>query len=290
MSKRVPRRISRAFAVASVVAVPGIMLMSAGSGCSSSKSDAPTTGIPTEAGAGVARVDAPVEASGPSCPPADPIDATKLPSKPPAIKTNSCTTADLTDFAEFVEGNDDSSTWKASIKNSTCRSCIYGLETAATWAPIVENGTGELVQFNVGGCIAMASGNDACGKAYQQEFECRNEACGDCSPDTASFQKCGVAARNEACKAAVDAVRSICGTKLDAAETACTEKVRYVFEGPIKAQCIGGIGDAGPIAIQVKPTSAIGIFSPRSCSSPVTSSMVRLRRGPPSPAAIVRRV
>jgi hypothetical protein len=130
------------------------------------------------------------------------------------------------------------------VNNPTCRACIFGLETATTWAPLLEDAAGQLVGLNVGGCIAIASSNVNCGKAYQNWFDCRFEACTDCpSGDTAALQKClsDASKAGGACNNAFTAVDTVCtSTVITDAETACTG-TSFVFEGPIKAQCVGGV-------------------------------------------------
>jgi hypothetical protein len=80
----------------------------------------------------------------------------------------------------------------------------------------------------------------ACGNSYQDWFECRFVACAGCDAgDPAALQKCLTAASKGPCKAAFDAVSAVCGDTVVAnAETACNGST-YVFEGPVKSQCIG---------------------------------------------------
>jgi len=93
---------------------------------------------------------------------------------------------------------------------------------------------------NVGGCIGLASGNTVCGKAYQNWSDCRFTACADCNKDEAAA--CLVAANvaGGACEKATTDVIAICGGALSNAEARC-RATTYNFEGPVKAQCIGGV-------------------------------------------------
>jgi hypothetical protein len=129
--------------------------------------------------------------------------------------------------------------WKTSVTNATCKACMFGKESASTWAPLLEDAAGELQRINVGGCIAVASGSVSCGRTYQNWFDCRFEACADCA--SSALQACLTAASKGACKNAIDAVTNTCGdTVITDAETACTG-ASYVFEGSIKALCVGSI-------------------------------------------------
>lgn len=167
------------------------------------------------------------------------VDATTLPYKSPVLSVGACTAANLTALTTYVDGGGTFPGWKTSVP-APCATCIFGRETDALWKPLLENSIGELVAINVGGCIAIASGSDGCGRAYQQWFDCRFEACADCSDgDSAALQKCMAAASKGSCKKAIDAVTLTCGGSVIAdSETAC-DGAKYVFEGPIRAQCIG---------------------------------------------------
>lgn len=168
-----------------------------------------------------------------------PVDATTLPYKSPFVSAGSCTAANLTALTTYVDGGGTFPGWKTSVP-APCATCIFGLETDALWKPILEDGGGNVAGLNVGGCIAVASGSDACGRTYQQWFTCRFEACVDCPDgDSAALQKCLAAASKGSCKKAFDAVSLVCGDPAIAdAETTC-DGMNYVFEGPIRAQCIG---------------------------------------------------
>ena len=154
-----------------------------------------------------------------------------------------CTQAELNSLITYINGNPMATytQWKTSgITNATCRACISGSESASTWAPLLEDATGQLAGLNVGGCIAIASGSATCGKAYQNWFDCRFQACAGCAQ--ASLSACLTAASQAggACVNAVNNVGTVCGSAISAADTAC-QGTSFVFEGAIKAQCIGSI-------------------------------------------------
>jgi hypothetical protein len=251
------------FALASVTALTGLMATVAASGCSSTKTeDGATTDAATPTDA--AKTDAKKPTGDEEEPPASTeckgtteVDATKLPWKAPFVDKGMCTNQELANLVKYVDENDTAkyADWKGSVP-AGCQACIFGKEADAVWKPLLENAKGELVGLNVGGCIAIAAngGNapaagsaaDKCGNSYQNWFDCRFEACADCpSGDTAALQKCLGAASKAGCKKAFDAVSTVCGDQvITDAETAC-DGDKFVFEGPIRAQCIGLASEGG---------------------------------------------
>ncbi len=245
--------VKKLFALASVTALSGLVVAVSAAGCTTTTTEedpvveagATETGTVTPKDAG--KKDVEVDDT-PACPPADEIDATKLPWKSPTKQPGACTQADLDALVAFVstDTSGDTSKWKTSITDAECKACVFAVD-GATWAPLIENAKGQLAMLNVGGCFAIHSGNDACGKAYQNWFDCGFEACGECAgDDSAALNKCRQNANKTACKTAFEDVATVCGDdEVVDAETAC-DGVKYVFEGPIKAQCIG-FGDGGDL-------------------------------------------
>lgn len=236
--------VKKVFALATVTALSGSIGTIAVAGCSSSRaSDTSESGV--DGSGAKPRNDAAdgVDAGASSgCPSIDPIDATQLPWKAPAKMVGSCADKDLADLVDYVAKNSGAQygDWKKSVASAACSSCIFGKETEATWKPLLEDAKGQLVGLNVGGCIAIASGSDTCGQSYQNWFDCRFQACADCpNGDTAALQKCLSAASRGACKTAFNAVTTVCtDAVIGDAETKC-QGSKFVFEGPIRAQCIG---------------------------------------------------
>jgi len=244
--------VKKLFALASVTALTGLIATVAVAGCSSTTvqdtsgdaaaaTDAPKGDATKPKTDGSAEEDTGAPAAG-TCPTLDAIDATALPWKAPTKLTGACTEKELSDLVTYVGANSGAkyADWKKTVSGLSCSSCIFGKETDATWKPLLEDASGQLVGLNVGGCIAIASGNEKCGQSYQNWFDCRFEACTDCpNGDTAALQKCLAAASKGACKKAFDDAGTVCGdTAIGDAETACKGD-KFVFEGPIKAQCIG---------------------------------------------------
>jgi hypothetical protein len=234
------------FALASVTALSGLMGAVSLGGCSSTRAEGGAGSVP-EAGTDGSNAkgdaaDGTDAAASNTCPSQDPIDASQLPWKSPTKMVGSCVDKDLSDLVAYVDMNSMATyaDWKKSVASGACNSCIFGKDTDATWKPLLEDAKGQLVGLNVGGCIAIASGSDKCGQAYQNWFDCRFQACADCpNGDTAALQKCLSAASKGACKPAFNAVTTVCtDTVIGEAEGKC-QGSKFVFEGPIKAQCIG---------------------------------------------------
>lgn len=243
--------VKKLFALASVTALTGLIGTAAVAGCSSTTN--PDTATNDGGGIDASGKDAApkpksdagdeIDAATPNtCPSKDPIDATQLPWKSPTKRIGACGDKDLKDLVDYVANNSMAqyADWKKSVANAACSACIFGKETDATWMPLLENAKGQLVGLNVGGCIAIASGNDKCGQSYQNWFDCRFQACTDCpTSDTAALQKCLSAASKSACKTAFNDVTKVCTDTVIADAEAQCQGAKFVFEGPIKAQCIG---------------------------------------------------
>lgn len=179
------------------------------------------------------------------CPSNATITAASLPWKPPAQSLGSCTQTQLDTLVSYITANSAATypQWKANgVTNATCRACIFGNDSGTTWAPLVEDGSGALAELNVGGCIAIASNSVACGKAYQNWFDCGFEACKAC-PDANTLSTCRDSVNNagKACESLFNNVTTVCTDPvITAAETKC-QGTKYVFEGGVKAQCIAGV-------------------------------------------------
>jgi hypothetical protein len=239
------------FALAACTGLTGLVVSVAASGCSSDSGGTPDT---ADTGADVKKTppapppDDGGDGAAGDCPSTASIDTSAYPWKPPAVDLGKCTDADLTSLVAYLQANSGSkyADWKSKAGlGATCSGCLFGPD-GTTWKPFVEDSSGDLSELNVGGCIGIASANEKCGQSYQAWFDCRFEACASCPTDTATLTKCLSAASKGACKAANQNVLTVCGSAIGDYETACRGD-KYVFEGPIKAQCINGLGstDAG---------------------------------------------
>jgi hypothetical protein len=154
----------------------------------------------------------------PACMDKNPFDATTVPYHSPATKPNSCTTDDIKFFNDYLKNNPQSSfqdLQDAVTKQSkTCSDCVFGSADDDKWAPIVSDDSGST--FNGGGCVALVSGKDACGKAYQQWNTCLNTVCASCS-DQGDRSTCTNDAQNPGapCGTASKALSDACGTKVN---------------------------------------------------------------------------
>ena len=247
---------TRILSLACLGAVAGIIVPVASSGCggkttlwgeggpggtstTTSRPTGTTTSSPPSTGRPPRPPEDPPEDPPGTCPTTTPIDYSSLPYAPPAISPGACTRAQADDFIAFIQKENDPRDWKASIGTPACRSCVFGLSTATTWAPILEDNAGNPLALNVGGCIAIRSGLPACGKAYQQWYDCRFEACIDCGDDR-DYSRCLATANKTACAKAFDNVPLSCGgiEGAAAAETACSSSDTLSgLHGAIIAQC-----------------------------------------------------
>lgn len=236
------------FALASVTALTGLVAAVAASGCSSTTSvsgDEGGTSV-SEAGTDAKK---PIEAgeepdTGPAtCPTTDPIDATTAPWKPPAVAQGSCTEKMIVDLVAFVDANKSTpyADLKKQITDPTCAACLF-VKDGDKWGAFVEKADGSFLRNNFGGCVAVTSGKEACGKAFSQFDDCLNVACQDCADDAAT-SKCQTAAGKGACKDGAAAFVKECTDAT--AVTACDDLAQtYTFEAASRALCVG-TGDGG---------------------------------------------
>jgi len=233
------------FVLASVTALAGLVSSLAASGCSST----------TSAGPDDAAVDAPIDAkkaveAGPeeeagaaTCPTTEPIDATTAPWSPPGISPGACTEKMISDLVAFVDANNTAKypVLKAAVTDPTCAACLF-VKDGPKWGAFVENADGSFQRHNFGGCVAVTSGKDSCGKAYSQFSDCVSFACQDCA-DKAALTTCQSAAAKGACKAAGAVVSTECESSI--ALDACDKLAKtYTFEAAARALCVG-LGDGG---------------------------------------------
>ena len=238
--------IKKMFALASVTALTGLVASVAASGCSSTTSVAEEGGTTvSEAGDAKKPIEAgPEEEAGPAtCPTTDPIDATVAPWKPPAVSQGSCSEKMITDLVAFVDANKMAAyaDIKKAVTDATCKACLF-VKDGDKWGPLVEKADGSFLRNNFGGCVAVTSGKEACGKAYSQYDDCVSFACQDCADDAAT-SKCRTAAAKGACKGAAASLVKECPD--NTALTACDDLAKtYTFEAAARALCVG-TGDGG---------------------------------------------
>lgn len=231
------------FAVACVMAFAGLV-PAVGAGCSS---EAKSTAPATDAGGTDAGSSAMGDASRVGiCPRTENIDVSSLPFKSPRVIPGSCSDSDLAFFYVTVGTGVAVPQMEQLMKqrNAECAACIFGAADADEWAPIVFTADGEHIE-NTGGCFAVVSGNDACGKAYQAISQCFKQACERCYED--ERDACGLGARDEGgvCEEAYTEYLIECGPDPDAVMKTCVTERMYEVEGSIDRQCGGAKPDAG---------------------------------------------
>lgn len=189
-----------------------------------------------------------------SCVAKEPIDATKVPYKKAGLTPGACTPDEASAISAYFKqhANDEDftvSAWENEV-GPACARCVFSDGSGPTWTPIIVKDD-QVDTIDRGGCVEALSGNEACGRAYQQVNECSITAClpkseggqGSCKGQK-PFYEClddRDALFDVACKDAYDAVTNECGDSLADYEKACDG--RYTFEGPIDAMCVkGGAG------------------------------------------------
>ncbi|MBX3205660.1 MAG: hypothetical protein KF764_11375 [Labilithrix sp.] len=234
----------KAFALASVTALTGLVVAVAPAGCT------PDEAAPTDDGGGVADVKRPPpsqigddedDPGGEKCYAEKALDVSGVKYQAPRIRPGACTEGVLKVIDDLVAGNKNATfqDLKAAIvaeESTSCAECVFG-EDGDTWAPVVES-AGKIVAVNGGGCVAIVSAKDDCGKAYYQWDECLGTACKDCSGSDRSV--CLEAVQSTACKGASDALLGACGKDVNAYINACFKPGEIAVKGPIREQCVKG--------------------------------------------------
>lgn len=213
------------------VVVTGALLGSALQGCSSDHGVTvypdPEAGPPKEGGSGDGGGSA-------TCPTDVPIDAKTLGWKPPnPPQAGKCQDADIAAFKAYLSANPDATNedFENFVKNrgATCHDCIFGNADDTTWPPAPVK-DGKVVTFNVGACYAIVTGDQNCGRAIQNAWDCGFDACLLCSSPSA-LTECRTKARTGACLTYEDKVKTACG-----ATTTADEVCGLPFDS-IRVQC-----------------------------------------------------
>jgi hypothetical protein len=151
---------------------------------------------------------------------------------PPAKAIGACSPANITTFQGNFSTAQSYNDLKAGLP-ATCVSCIFSVETAATWKFVVTDATGDLGFFNYGACYARATyGSNACGKAIQYNEFCIDNSCADCSSSSAT-SACKSDSQTESQCAAnfASGVQAGCGTNtanLQALDASCGSATKAV--------------------------------------------------------------
>ena len=246
--------VNKLFALATVSAVTGLVVLTSASGCTTTEVRYVDT---SEGGSGDARPPNYGDNEEPPTTIACEKQVTGAPPayKSPVVKPGACKPEILTFLEGYLKTAPATATTadiKAAVNTHTapdtgCADCIFAAPTDK-WGPVVVDTAGSFL--NTGGCMEIVSGSAACGKGWFDADLCLTAACGDCTAD-ADYKACLAAAAKADCATYVGEANSGCGANLQTYLGECfPQTLTYDVEGPIQAQCIGGldggIGDAGP--------------------------------------------
>jgi hypothetical protein len=193
----------------------------------------------------------------PICPSTDPIGADTLAWKSPsAPQAGVCKDTDITAMKDFLTANPKASNedFETFVKNRSpdCHDCVFGDADGKTWPPAPVR-AGKVVTFNVGACYAIVTGNDGCGKAVQNAWDCEFQACALCLAPT-ELTACRSRARLGVClafeqKSNTDcpdtSANGVCGSPFDSIRVQCVTTAKPVDDGGTDAAGDGGDGGDG---------------------------------------------
>ncbi|OJY15867.1 MAG: hypothetical protein BGO98_24695 [Myxococcales bacterium 68-20] len=243
--------VKKAFAIASIAALTGMVVAIAAAGCASN--DGVT---PVEDGGSEPDVRTPPpnpdgddddddDGGDGKCYDEKPLDVSAEKYQPPRTKPGACK-ENVLEVIDDLIASKQSATFdelKAAIvaKESTvCAECVFG-EDGDTWAPIVEK-DGQVIVLNGGGCVELVSEKADCGKAYFHWDLCLSKACSKCTGSEA--KSCAQDAQLTACKGASEALVAACGgteAEVNKHLGACFKAGEVSVKGPIREQCIKGV-------------------------------------------------
>ena len=137
----------------------------------------------------------------------------------PKVMQYACTSQQIQDFTTACVGPNATSTtcnaWQTAQSDAgNCLGCIFTLQTAAAWGPLVC--TNVSCSFNTAGCVDLelgqvsqekqAGGAGSCGDLIDASYGCQDYACGTCTTTSSDFTQCTQSATANECKPYVDAV------------------------------------------------------------------------------------
>ena len=132
---------------------------------------------------------------------------------PPKPASSACTQANIDQYAKDCLDPQTGNTTACNAfqtANKACVTCLVTPESATTYGAAISQANG-VISLNVGGCIALLSGDlgaSGCGAKYEANRQCAAAACDEPCPipngDDPAFQKylkCLTAAEKTSCKA-----------------------------------------------------------------------------------------
>ena len=250
-----PRRARRGLFVGSwvVLVASGLAAAATASACSA---DSEVTVVPPLEGGAKEASDTDTTPV-PICPSTDPIGADTLGWKPPTPPQEGiCTDADVTAMKDYLTANPKASNedFENFVKNRSpdCHDCVFGDADGVTWPPAPVR-AGKVVTFNVGACYAILTGNDGCGKAVQNAWDCEFQACALCLAPS-ELDACRSRARMGTCLSYAQKTNSdcpgpsvdgVCGSPFDSIRVQCVTTPKPVDGGTDAAGDAAGDADAG---------------------------------------------
>lgn len=243
--------IKKAFALASITALTGMVVAIAAAGCSSNDAVTPVEDAGSEPDVRKpppSGDDDDDDAGDDKCYDEKALDVSGERYQPPRVQPGACTENVLQVIDELAAKQGATfDELKAAIvakESATCAECVFG-EDGDTWAPVIEK-DGKAIAVNGGGCVGLVSEKADCGKAYYHWDLCVNVTCSQCTGTEAS--SCVQEAQSTACESATAALVAACGgTEVEVNKhlSACFKPGEVTVKGPIREQCIkGGEKDA----------------------------------------------
>jgi hypothetical protein len=140
--------------------------------------------------------------SGPACAPATSLDEGGTPAwTAPAAPSNACSAPDIAGFWQAFSSSDSTALDAWTQAHPACAACLVTKSTAPSLGPLIDDGY--LLDANVGGCVALLSGDataTGCGARQLEADQCPNLVCAHCQ--SADFFDCTDAApKQEPCSA-----------------------------------------------------------------------------------------
>lgn len=137
---------------------------------------------------------------------------------------NNLTIPNLTSYTQLEEG-----------LSPDCVACIFTKSSDDAWGPVVlldAGGTSPTTDgsgfLNLGACYASASTNMQCGRAFQYDQFCSQNACSDCL-SSENYSKCLSKVGGSTCKASHDKVDATCDpTAASICGLSIVEHARYL--------------------------------------------------------------
>lgn len=190
--------VKRLFAIATLMALGGVVTSVCATGCGSGSTDDKTAKGPARLpDGGVLEPTAPSSKKEESTCKAK-IDFKEPAASPPAAKSaTACAPTTVNTLADACITDPNAQKCvdaRKAAANKTCADCIYGSESDAQWKVVnLKPGEDPGAVYNQEGCVENVTGVKGCGHAYMTVLACFVDHCGTCGKDTAADCLVGVA-------------------------------------------------------------------------------------------------